>query len=1090
MSIFASFNALETPDVASIQFGGTHYRLYVWCNRFYGGTALTAIEGSLRAVLPGGEEQELSRQTYMISSNPATVFMDSPKVIGCANAGGGVFFVIHWMEISGGGAVIWKAHIDPSISLGVVNDGSLATNRSAANYDVQPVHGTGGVGYVLVHRQDLNNFATYRFLVPNAGWAGFTWTVADTVDSADTLLCIHAEQNTDAVCWAWERSSLGPAPFTVQARRRVLSTGVAAGAAWNVLSGAVADRDARYFQGGWTKRTSTQWTLAVEGRTVDGGGVAERHTFVVWQSQSLAGGIGAEGGGTGRAWHLRLLSRPWARQVGGSTTLRQVQAICGFSEVRTAISPRDFDQSAAFVVELPHAEDDFGDGDRALPKGSIGVGGGIVDARESNGHPITVYAGMDPYGRRVNHVSSLALPNHSGVAGGHTTDVHAYTAALCVYVKMMVVNQQGPSPAVADPVLMPQQTSVVGYTVYDAEPWHYYGDEDDIPIGNPTVNFHGPFAWHPQQPAAVADTLVLAGGMPQIYDGSQISEIGWTWAPEILEVVLGANDATYGLIPDTTYFFAAVFEQTDDVGHVHRSAPSTPIEYHVPAGGGPKRLISVRVLTNTLSRRFDRLVSNPRRAHIVLYRADEDGQIFYRVHGKLTNDVNSGYTQTPFNNPDVETVDISGGNDDATNLDFQITRHEPMPWQYIDGVFTPLTPTMPPAASVAGVWKNRLWLLTDEGHLWYSKEIAPGSGSSAVSAPEFASANVFRLDGESFLGTGLLGMDAHMIVWGADAIYALSGDPNDDNGFGSTLTLTLVHRGVGCIDQRSIVRTGEGVFFQSDRGIEFMSRGWDLSNVSIGSMVENDVRTAGNIRAATWIEEKQQVRFTVNGPPTQNKGGTIYAEPWVLVWDYFHECWTKFTLPEGDVDSIRAGNPYLSQPADGLAWKGVGETLHCMLQMGALYIEREFTDANIHADQIITGGSGQSTNTLAYNAIDIQTGWISFAGIAGLQRVWDVILSTSGAASADDPDLQVDLDFEQSSGNYTAPPASQTITRVAPYNGAVRVRPRVTKLSGLRMRLRRAGTFTLLPDWNIVSATLKVGLKKGLKRVPSTQNAS
>src|SRR5690606_17551250 len=327
-------------------------------------------------------------------------------------------------------------------------------------------------------------------------------------------------------------------------------------------------------------------------------------------------------------------------------------------------------------------------------------------------------------------------------------------------------------------------------------------------------------------------------------------EIGWSWYPEIIEV---SSTATAQGLAAGTYTYTAVYEQVIG-GRVHRSAPATPIEAEIDNGVAETYTATINVKCNTLSNRFDVDLDLPP-AQIVVYRADPGSTVFRRLYGAIAGGTNEIQT-TAHNLPDSASVSITDAVASVADLD-------PLPWSFVDGAWTPLVPTMPPAASVGCVWRNRLMLSpSEEPHtIWYSLEIQPAPGSAIVAAPEFSAANVYRFDAEALRITAMVPMDDHVIVFGDDAIYTLDGQFNNDAGFGASLALTLVHRGIGCIDQRSVVRTSEGVFFQSARGIEFMDKGWGLSSLTIGSLVEDDVRAAGNLRAAHWLEEERQVRF-------------------------------------------------------------------------------------------------------------------------------------------------------------------------------------------------------------------------------------
>jgi hypothetical protein len=1063
------FNAIETADIADLQINERHLRCYVWTgtpeNSFGAAAGFEqTIEAAICEVLEGGEMVEIYRGTVRRPGSVGEI-CDSPKVVGVVDFDGVTvrsLFVLHWLEGARAGTPdLFHSYLNPEDDTYAWSAAASIPTSSAWLYDVCPIEG-GLAGYAVVHRESGTLFTAMRFLTVTGGWAGFVYAQGHTIDAEPGgLLAVYAHAVDGYVCYAWERELAGAAPGQIWCRRIDLLTG-AGGTSWRAMTGLAENA---WVCGGWKRRSGNRWMLVVEGKPMyDNEGIFTTYedsdlSFVAWELQNVL--TPAISGGAGRCWNLRLLSRPFGRANGlTSGATRIIYAICGFSE----IAQSDYGQSSAFVVELEPCDSDLSQ--RALPAGNINLR--LVDARAAGAHPNSTMPGdtaaRGSLGRRANHVSSLGDPVATGSTTGYTCEARSFHAALVVYTKLVTIPNPFPSASEDTPTLLvPQQTSVVGYSVVLEEPWVRQRDTDDA--GTTEANFKGVFAWHPYHPVPVADMLAIAGGLPQIYDGRRPVEIGWAWYPEIVEI-----QETSGSGADDTYVFAAYYEWTDAAGHIHRSAPSTPIS--ITLAGGGSNGVTLRIQCATLSRRFDLTAPEERHAQIVVLRAD--GTVFRRIHGATSGA--DAYQATPWNEPDNAAITVD---DDLSD----ISTHEPAPWQFVDGAWVPLVPQMPPAASVGCVWRNRLLLSPSEepNTIWYSLEVQPGPGSQAIAAPEFSSTNVYRFDAEALRITAMVPMDDHVIVFGEHAIYALTGDFNNDAGFGASLVLTAIHRGIGCIDQRSVVRTSDGVFFQSDGGIEFMDRGWGLSNLTIGSSVEDDVRVAGNLRSATWIEKHRQVRWTGNA--------SADGEPIVLVYHYVAKIWTRFTLPEGDQTSIVDGDSWMSTAADGCVWRAAaGEQLHVVLQQGALLIERDANDEDLHYDQVRSGTSGNSSDTSAYNGFDLQTSWLSLAGLAGLARVRKADIHAD-PAEATDPDLGVTVEFELASGEYPDL-APQSLSRSAPHDGYIRAPLRVQKLSALRIRLQRSGSFTTLPTWSVLGLSLEVGIRRGPRRVPDTQKAT
>lgn len=1060
------FNAMETPDVASLQVSDDlNLRCYV---AVVSSDTLEdqTIESEIRRVQENGEEITVWRGQVRAPQG-ANVICDSPKVLGIRDVDGPdvrPIFVVHWLEGTRVGTpALFHAFLDPtSDSWAWENADSIATSTFWL-YDVAVVE--GGDGYVVVHREDANDFTTYRFETVMNGWAGFAFAQGYTIDcEPGGLLAVYAH-NTDAnIAFAWEREVdiANPNQGEIWCRRMDLVTG-ANGASWQAMA---IVSPAFFTAGGWKRRSAQRWVLEVELMPVTESElvltpVSTDMSAVAWQTQNPS--TGAVFGGTGLTWHVRMLSRPYGRPNGLTTSpTNQIFAIVGHSEFTSS----EYNQSAAFVVELPSMDEDFQQ--RMLLAGSVNLR--LVDARACGAHPTSTGAApRSANGRRTNHVSSVAPPSTSRPDYGYTCELKSYTVALCVYTRVVAAPNPliGSQPDVPT-VIVPQQTSVVGYSVHAEEPWIRQRGDDP---GTNLQNFKGVYAWHPYQPVPTADMLVIAGGLPQVYDGRHVVEIGWAWYPEIIDV---SFDSVGSGLAAGVYSYTAIYEHVLN-GRVHRSAPATPFTIDVDDGVNPTFGTTVNVKCATLSNRFDTDAALPH-AQIILYRADPGSTVYRRVWGLISGG-SFEVQSTARNLPDVSSVNIG----DAVS---DISRHDLLPYQFIDGNWTPLVPAMPPAASVGWLWRDRIVLVPSEepNTFWYSKQLRPGDGSSIIAAPEFSPVNVFRFDAEAIRVTAGVGMDSHSIVMADNAVFALDGRFNDDNGFGADLSLTLIHRGVGCLDQRSVVRTDIGVFFQSDRGIEFMDKGWALSNVTIGSSVEDDVRASGNLRAAIWVEEARQVVFFGNAAAD--------GEPIALVYHYVEKIWTRFTLPEGDQTIIGDGDSWMSQNADACVWREGGEQLQVVLQQGALLVQRDRNDEDLHIDQVRLGTGGQSSDTSAYSGFDIEVGWLSLAGLAGYKRVWKV-LAIHDPIVEDAPGLRLDIDSDIHSGEYPQTEAStETLTRPAPSVGVSDFRPAIQKLSGMRLRLRRNGSFTELPTWSVLGFALELGIKPGVRKTASSQRGT
>ena len=93
-----------------------------------------------------------------------------------------------------------------------------------------------------------------------------------------------------------------------------------------------------------------------------------------------------------------------------------------------------------------------------------------------------------------------------------------------------------------------------------------------------------------------ADLTYMAGGTPLVYDGQDVFEEGFTFAPEIISVTVGA-----GVTPLSvgSYSIVVVYEWFDGQGNRWQSAPSAPTAF-TTTPGNQTYTVSVRALRTTL----------------------------------------------------------------------------------------------------------------------------------------------------------------------------------------------------------------------------------------------------------------------------------------------------------------------------------------------------------------------------------------------------------------------------------------------------------------------------------------------------------
>jgi len=140
--------------------------------------------------------------------------------------------------------------------------------------------------------------------------------------------------------------------------------------------------------------------------------------------------------------------------------------------------------------------------------------------------------------------------------------------------------------------------------------------------------------------------------------------------------------------------------------------------------------------------------------------------------------------------------------------------------------------------------------------------------------------------------------------------------------------------------------------FQSEEGIFILGR--DLNVTFIGAKVEDELTGDNDISSAVLVEEKQQVRFTLDASgQTQLK---------VLCFDYYHGVWTVFTSASSTVRNTTSSAMINSR--------------------------HTFLGSDNYINRDVPGSYYDGTAALQEPVVsEFTTAWIKLAGVQGFQRV-------------------------------------------------------------------------------------------------------
>jgi hypothetical protein len=255
------------------------------------------------------------------------------------------------------------------------------------------------------------------------------------------------------------------------------------------------------------------------------------------------------------------------------------------------------------------------------------------------------------------------------------------------------------------------------------------------------------------------------------------------------------------------------------------------------------------------------------------------------------------------------------------------------------------------------VHSQRLWAASAEypNRLKFSKELTPGVPVSFY-PPDFDVVIPSDVTGMASLGDNL-------VVFCADSVYLIQGFGPDNRGANGSFTTSRLPSDIGCIDGRSIVVTELGVFYQSVRGMQLLTR--NLSNEEVGIPVRNTFTRDVVINAAINVPNEKQVRWVSDH---QTFVFDYRGVPRWYVWDYV------MPLQCAVVDDV----PVVTT------------------NTGATLTETSATAADADTDAY-------------YQAMSWKTGWLSMGKIAEYKRTRKVGFVIKGSA-----DVGVSYEIESS----------------------------------------------------------------------------
>jgi len=392
---------------------------------------------------------------------------------------------------------------------------------------------------------------------------------------------------------------------------------------------------------------------------------------------------------------------------------------------------------------------------------------------------------------------------------------------------------------------------------------------------------------------SVLGKTFVPSAQPMFVDSGGAVEAGFVQAPSGATVNSVAGGGS--LTSSSRYQYAATFDYEDVNGRLERSAPCLPVV--ATLGAGDSRA--------TVS--FNALELSKKALRCNVYRTLANQSTFYRlttVEGSPTLNVQNAGTNY-FTVVDTAADTVVGANE---QLYVQIGQ------ELADSQF--------PACQFATVGGERLWV----GGGFKANVVQASKPFLPRMSVAFADDDAFRvmLPGAC---TGLAYLD-NLVAFTAEGIYVATGDGPDVAGVGS-FSLTRLPFSIGCVNWRSVVATDEGIFFQSERGMCLLPRGFaepiHMDQVSATLAAYPAITSVAAVRsevatlADSYLPPERTIQW-VCGNTNDAASGSAFSDSRILVYDSIRKLWS--------VDSLGG-----SSPAFITAWNG-GRAIACKALSG------------------------------------------------------------------------------------------------------------------------------------------------------------
>lgn len=421
----------------------------------------------------------------------------------------------------------------------------------------------------------------------------------------------------------------------------------------------------------------------------------------------------------------------------------------------------------------------------------------------------------------------------------------------------------------------------------------------------------------------------VSGGVTSVFDGDRLMEANFLLRPDKPTTSLGGTGVT-----GTGLRYVAVYEHSDGNGNVSWSATSDPSDAVSPVN----QTVTITLSTLMLTTRHDTSSANSV-VRIAVYVSGDNGAAPYRRVGSVANvtsatSVTITHTGSAANNQRLYRQPGTNG--------------------------TEQTHQSPPASHMLVPYGDMLVAVGDDLlSLWYSAQPIDGEGVWF--------SDIFRTPlTEGGPITGIAAQDGSLFVFKRRGIFVIGGDAPVGNGSSGGLgTPRRLAVDVGCIEPKSIVVTSLGIFFQSERGLEILTRGQAVE--PIGTKIQTTLAAYPNVTAATLDTKQGLVRISLADTIDSATGrpNNVGVD---VVFDLTLKRWVS-----RDFKITSTGTPTV---ASAMLYVGGSWRYGWLAANGTVYYEKLSSDATAYLDA-----------TSTWVAMKVETAWFKASGIQGKQHL-------------------------------------------------------------------------------------------------------